>query len=137
MLATAAVILAAGQGTRMRSRVPKVLHPLAGRPMIDHVLDALASAGIEHPVVVIGFGAEQVEAVLHDRVPTVRQDPQLGTADAVRQAARHFSAYDAEHYLILAGDHLYRMDFCDLIETHVENGADPEAADLVVAMRQI
>ena len=47
-----------------------------------------------------------------------------GTADAVRQAARHFSAYEADHYLILAGDHLYRMDFCDLIESHVENGAD-------------
>jgi glucose-1-phosphate adenylyltransferase len=47
-----------------------------------------------------------------------------GTADAVRQAARHFAAYQADHYLILAGDHLYRMDFCDLIESHVENGAD-------------
>jgi glucose-1-phosphate adenylyltransferase len=47
-----------------------------------------------------------------------------GTADAVRQAARHFARYDADHYLILAGDHLYRMDFCDLIETHVEKGAD-------------
>ncbi|HEX5579445.1 MAG TPA: NTP transferase domain-containing protein, partial [Candidatus Limnocylindria bacterium] len=84
MLATAAVVLAAGQGTRMRSRVPKVLHPLAGRAMIDHVLAALAEAGVEHPVVVVGFGAEQVEAALADRVPTVRQEPQLGTADAVR-----------------------------------------------------
>jgi glucose-1-phosphate adenylyltransferase len=47
-----------------------------------------------------------------------------GTADAVRQAARHFAGYDAEYYLILAGDHLYRMDFCDLIESHIENRAD-------------
>jgi len=47
-----------------------------------------------------------------------------GTADAVRQAARHFQGYDADHYLILAGDHLYRMDFCDLIESHIETGAD-------------
>src|SRR5688500_3650499 len=47
-----------------------------------------------------------------------------GTADAVRQAARHFSNYDAEHYLILAGDHLYRMDFCDLLDSPIEKGAD-------------
>ena len=47
-----------------------------------------------------------------------------GTADAVRQAGRHFLGYDVEHYLILAGDHLYRMDFCELIESHIENGAD-------------
>jgi glucose-1-phosphate adenylyltransferase len=47
-----------------------------------------------------------------------------GTADAVRQAARHFAGYDAEHYLILAGDHLYRMDFCEMIDAHIESGAD-------------
>jgi glucose-1-phosphate adenylyltransferase len=47
-----------------------------------------------------------------------------GTADAVRQAARHFAGYDADHYLILAGDHLYRMDFCEVIDAHVESGAD-------------
>ena len=47
-----------------------------------------------------------------------------GTADAVRQAARHFAGYDADNYLILAGDHLYRMDFCDLIESHIEGRAD-------------
>lgn len=47
-----------------------------------------------------------------------------GTADAVRQAARHFTGYDADYYLILAGDHLYRMDFCELIESHIEGRAD-------------
>jgi glucose-1-phosphate adenylyltransferase len=47
-----------------------------------------------------------------------------GTADAVRQAARHFAGYDADYYLILAGDHLYRMDFCELIDAHIETGAD-------------
>ena len=84
----AAIVLAAGQGTRMRSRVPKVLHPLAGRPLIDHVLDALAEAGIVHPVVVVGYAAEAVEAAIGDRATTVRQEPQLGTADAVRHAMR-------------------------------------------------
>jgi glucose-1-phosphate adenylyltransferase len=47
-----------------------------------------------------------------------------GTADAVRQAARHFTGYDADYFLILAGDHLYRMDFCELIEAHIEGRAD-------------
>jgi bifunctional UDP-N-acetylglucosamine pyrophosphorylase/glucosamine-1-phosphate N-acetyltransferase len=103
MLATAAVVLAAGQGTRMRSRVPKVLHPLAGRPMIDHVLAALSAAGIEHPVVVTGFGADQLEAALQDRVPTVRQDPQLGTADAVRCGLERV-APEARHILVTMGD---------------------------------
>ncbi len=84
MVATAAIVLAAGQGTRMRSRLPKVLHPLAGLPMLEHVLASLATAGIDHRVVVTGHDADLVEATLDGRVPTVRQEPQLGTADAVR-----------------------------------------------------
>jgi bifunctional UDP-N-acetylglucosamine pyrophosphorylase/glucosamine-1-phosphate N-acetyltransferase len=103
VLATAAIVLAAGQGTRMRSRVPKVLHQLAGRPMLDHVLASLAGAGIEHPVVVTGFGADQLEAALDGRVPTVRQDPQLGTADAVRCGLGRVPA-GARHVLVTMGD---------------------------------
>jgi bifunctional UDP-N-acetylglucosamine pyrophosphorylase / glucosamine-1-phosphate N-acetyltransferase len=82
----AAVVLAAGQGTRMRSRLPKVLHPLAGRTLIDHVLAALAAVDATPVVVVIGHGAEEVGAALAGRALTVRQEPQLGTADAVRVA---------------------------------------------------
>jgi bifunctional UDP-N-acetylglucosamine pyrophosphorylase / glucosamine-1-phosphate N-acetyltransferase len=103
LLATAAIVLAAGQGTRMRSRIPKVLHPLAGRPMIDHVLASLAAAGIEHPVVVTGFGADQLEAALGDRVPAVRQEPQLGTADAVRRGLERVPSA-ARHVLVTMGD---------------------------------
>ena len=80
----AAIVLAAGQGTRMRSRVPKVLHQLAGRTLIDHVLDTLAAAGVEPLVVVTGHAAEAVEVRLAGRVETARQEPQRGTADAVR-----------------------------------------------------
>ena len=80
----AAIVLAAGQGTRMRSRIPKVLHPLAGRSIVDHVLDALADAGIARPVVVTGHGADAVEAAVAARAATARQVPQRGTADAVR-----------------------------------------------------
>lgn len=68
----------------MRSRVPKVLHPICGSPMIDHVLRALADAGIEQPVVVTGHGADAVEAAIAGRATCVRQEPQRGTADAVR-----------------------------------------------------
>lgn len=87
----------------MRSRIPKVLHPLAGRPMLEHVLDALAAAGVEHRVVVTGSGAEQVEAVLDRRVPTVRQEPQLGTADAVRCGLARVPA-GARHVVVTMGD---------------------------------
>jgi bifunctional UDP-N-acetylglucosamine pyrophosphorylase/glucosamine-1-phosphate N-acetyltransferase len=68
----------------MRSRIPKVLHPLAGRAMIDHVLDSLARAGVGRPVVVTGHGADAVEAAVGSHATTVRQEPQRGTADAVR-----------------------------------------------------
>jgi bifunctional UDP-N-acetylglucosamine pyrophosphorylase/glucosamine-1-phosphate N-acetyltransferase len=103
VLATAAIVLAAGQGTRMRSRLPKVLHPLAGRPMIEHVLEALATAGIEHRVVVTGHGAEQLEAALGERIPTVRQEPQLGTADAVRRGLTRVPS-GARHVVVTMGD---------------------------------
>jgi len=101
--APAAIVLAAGQGTRMRSRIPKVLHPLAGRPMIDHVLDALAGAGVARPVVVTGHGAEAVEQRLAGRATAVRQEPQRGTADAVRIG---LSGVDerAERVLVTMGD---------------------------------
>jgi bifunctional UDP-N-acetylglucosamine pyrophosphorylase/glucosamine-1-phosphate N-acetyltransferase len=103
LVATAAIVLAAGQGTRMRSRIPKVLHPLAGRTMLEHVLDALARAGIEHRVVVIGSGAEQVDAALDPRIPTVRQEPQLGTADAVRAGLERVPA-SVRQVVVTMGD---------------------------------
>ena len=103
LTAPAAVVLAAGQGTRMRSRIPKVLHPLAGRTMIDLVLDALAEAGVAHPVVVTGHGADAVEAAIGQRAATVRQEPQRGTADAVRIGLDAVSA-DVGAVLVTMGD---------------------------------
>ncbi len=81
-----AVLLAAGQGTRMKSDLPKVLHPLCGRPMLGHVLEALKTATTEKPVVVVGHGAEQVEKYLGDSAECVLQEPQLGTGHAAMQA---------------------------------------------------
>ena len=103
MTATAAIVLAAGQGTRMRSRLPKVLHPLAGRPMVEHVLDLLARAGIERRVVVVGHGASVVERALDGRAVTVRQEPQLGTADAVRAGLARVPS-EARHVVVTMGD---------------------------------
>jgi bifunctional UDP-N-acetylglucosamine pyrophosphorylase/glucosamine-1-phosphate N-acetyltransferase len=87
----------------MRSRIPKVLHPLAGRPMLVHVLDALAGAGVERPVVVTGHGADAVEAALAGRAATTRQEPQRGTADAVRVGLAAVPAA-AEEMLVTMGD---------------------------------
>lgn len=101
--APAAIVLAAGQGTRMRSRIPKVLHPLAGQPMIDHVLIALREAGVDKPVVVTGHGADAVESALGDGAVAVRQEPQRGTADAVRIGLQAADA-DARHVLVTMGD---------------------------------
>ena len=81
-----AVLLAAGQGTRMKSDLPKVLHPLCGRPMLWHVLKALEPVTTEKPVVVIGHGAEAVKNYLGDSADCVLQEPQLGTGHAALQA---------------------------------------------------
>ena len=81
-----AVILAAGQGTRMNSDLPKVLHPVCGVPMIAHSLAAVKAASSETPVVIIGHGAEAVREFLGEKARCVIQDPQLGTGHAVQQA---------------------------------------------------
>lgn len=81
-----AVLLAAGQGTRMKSSMPKVLHPLCGKPMVWHVMEALKSATTDKPVVVVGHGAEAVKKYLGDSAECVLQEPQLGTGHAAMQA---------------------------------------------------
>ncbi|MEJ5312862.1 MULTISPECIES: bifunctional UDP-N-acetylglucosamine diphosphorylase/glucosamine-1-phosphate N-acetyltransferase GlmU [Anaerolinea] len=80
------IILAAGQGVRMRSRLPKVLHPLAGRPLIHHALRIVQQVADVAPVVVIGHQAEQVRAALDESVRTALQEEQLGTGHAVMSA---------------------------------------------------
>ena len=97
------VILAAGQGTRMKSERPKVLHTLAGRPMVAYTIDAANSIGDLRPIVVIGHGADQVQAALGDGVAYALQTPQLGTGHAMLQARDQIeSASDA--VLVLYGD---------------------------------
>lgn len=82
------VILAAGMGTRMKSSKPKVLHELLGKPMVEYILEAVKDLCADPPVIVIGSGAEQVREALGDKARFVLQDPQLGTADAVKSARK-------------------------------------------------
>lgn len=81
-----AVILAAGQGTRMKSKLYKVLHPVCGKPMVQHVVDQVSMLNIEKIVTIIGHGAEQVQAQLGEGIFYALQQEQLGTAHAVMQA---------------------------------------------------
>jgi glucose-1-phosphate adenylyltransferase len=139
------LILGGGRGARlyplthMRSK-PAV--PIGGKyRLIDIPISNCLHAGLKKMFVLTQFNSASlnrhiaqtyrldvfsegfVEVLAAEQTPE-SSDWFQGTADAVRQAARHFSGYDADNYLILAGDHLYRMDFCDLVESHIESRAD-------------
>jgi bifunctional UDP-N-acetylglucosamine pyrophosphorylase / glucosamine-1-phosphate N-acetyltransferase len=100
----AVVILAAGQGTRMRSDTHKVLHPIASRALLLHLLDRVDQLGAEKRVVVVGKGRDQVEVALNGRdVVVAHQAEQKGTGHAVQQAQAALSGYDGP-VLVLYGD---------------------------------
>ncbi|MFZ5453757.1 MAG: bifunctional UDP-N-acetylglucosamine diphosphorylase/glucosamine-1-phosphate N-acetyltransferase GlmU [Thermodesulfobacteriota bacterium] len=99
-----AIILAAGQGTRMKSSHPKVLHQILGRPMIAYLLDTLRDLGIDDILVVVGYQAERVQEALKDYpVRFVVQEPQLGTGHAV-QVAMSAVPPETQEVLVLCGD---------------------------------
>jgi glucose-1-phosphate adenylyltransferase len=139
------LILGGGRGARlyplthMRSK-PAV--PIGGKyRLIDIPISNCLHAGLKRIFVLTQFNSASlnrhvaqtyrldmfsdgfVEVLAAEQTPD-SSDWFQGTADAVRQAARHFAGYDADYYLILAGDHLYRMDFCELIDAHIESGSD-------------
>lgn len=96
------VILAAGQGTRMRSQLPKVLHPVGGRPMLGHVIDTAYSLSADKVVVVYGHGGDQLKrAFAGESIEWVEQAEQLGTGHAVQQAS---AACDSDKVLVLYAD---------------------------------
>ena len=97
------VILAAGQGTRMRSDLPKVLQPLAGRPLLAHVVDTAQTLEPRHVVVVYGHGGDRVQEALDGQeIVWALQAEQLGTGHAVMQALPHLEP--DQTVLILCGD---------------------------------
>jgi bifunctional UDP-N-acetylglucosamine pyrophosphorylase / glucosamine-1-phosphate N-acetyltransferase len=99
-----AIVLAAGQGTRMKSKRPKVLHQILGRPMIAYLLDTLREIGVNDMVVVVGYQAEAVQTALaHDTVRFVLQEPQLGTGHAVQVAMTALPS-GVKTVMVLCGD---------------------------------
>ncbi|GIO24246.1 bifunctional UDP-N-acetylglucosamine diphosphorylase/glucosamine-1-phosphate N-acetyltransferase GlmU [Oceanobacillus sp. J11TS1] len=119
-----AVILAAGQGTRMKSKLYKVLHPVVGKPMVQHVVDHLQETNLDKLVTIVGFGAEQVKTQLGESSDFVVQEEQLGTGHAVMQAEGLLQ--DKEGVTIVAcGDTpLIRAEtFQKLFEHHEQTGS--------------
>lgn len=84
-----AIVLAAGKGTRMKSKQYKVLHEVAGKPMIEHVIQNVKHSGVDEIVTIVGHGADKVKATLGDQTLYSYQEEQLGTAHAVKMAAPH------------------------------------------------
>ncbi|OPX84508.1 MAG: Bifunctional protein GlmU [Pelotomaculum sp. PtaB.Bin104] len=99
----AAVILAAGKGTRMNSKLPKVLHPVCGSPMLSYVIDAVTGAGVNQVVVVAGYAAELVSRAVEGKAEVVIQAEQLGTAHALIQAEPCLKNFSGS-LLVLCGD---------------------------------
>jgi bifunctional UDP-N-acetylglucosamine pyrophosphorylase/glucosamine-1-phosphate N-acetyltransferase len=116
-----AVVLAAGQGTRMRSRHHKVLHTLGGKTLIQRVLELIQGAGARRVVVVLGHQADEVRSALPESVDVVVQEPQLGTGHALQVAAPRLRSFGAERLLVHYGDEalirpasLQRLVACEL-----------------------
>jgi bifunctional UDP-N-acetylglucosamine pyrophosphorylase/glucosamine-1-phosphate N-acetyltransferase len=117
-----AVLLAAGQGTRIKSDLPKVLHPLAGMPMLWHSLRAVEQASTEKPVVIVGHGAEQVRAFVGEDGTCVLQEPQLGTGHAAMQAEAALKGKTDYVIVSYADMPLLRGEtYQELVETQKQN----------------
>ncbi len=127
----AAIILAAGQGTRMKSDTHKVLHPIAGKPMLHHLLDTVDSIGVERTVVVVGARREQIEESLKGRnVAIALQAEQLGTGHAVAQAKEALEGF-AGDVLILYGDvPMVSADTMQAMVHRLNHGLEPRAVVL-------
>jgi bifunctional UDP-N-acetylglucosamine pyrophosphorylase/glucosamine-1-phosphate N-acetyltransferase len=119
-----AVILAAGQGTRMKSKLYKVLHPVCGKPMVEHVADNISKLDINEIVTVVGYGAELVTKHLDGKSRFAVQEEQLGTAHAVLQAKEALGGKKGTT-LVMCGDTplITSETMAALIKQHEETGA--------------
>jgi len=127
----AAIILAAGQGTRMKSAMHKVLHPIAGKPMLHHLLDTVDSIGAERTVIVVGAKREQIEVSVADRdVSIAVQEDQLGTGHAVEQAKAALAGFVGD-VLILYGDvPMISAETMQAMVHRLNSGSEPRAVVL-------
>ncbi|WP_249872215.1 bifunctional UDP-N-acetylglucosamine diphosphorylase/glucosamine-1-phosphate N-acetyltransferase GlmU [Oceanobacillus saliphilus] len=119
-----AVILAAGQGTRMKSKLYKVLHPVAGRAMVQHVIDQLNTVKLDKLVTIVGFGSEKVKEQIGQVSEFVIQEKQLGTAHAVQQAEDLLKDKDGTT-IVVCGDTplITGMTYQELFTHHEQKGA--------------
>jgi bifunctional UDP-N-acetylglucosamine pyrophosphorylase/glucosamine-1-phosphate N-acetyltransferase len=128
------VIMAAGKGTRMKSSMPKVLHRLAGKALVQHVIDTARNLQARHTIVITGHGAEQVEAALHQANPQAglqfaRQMPQLGTGHAVQQTVPLLA--DDAVVVVLSGD--VPLTQADTLQALIDACAGQHLALLTIA----
>jgi bifunctional UDP-N-acetylglucosamine pyrophosphorylase / glucosamine-1-phosphate N-acetyltransferase len=119
-----AIILAAGQGTRMKSKLYKVLHPVCGKPMVEHVVDQVSKLDINKIVTIVGHGADQVKAQLDGKSEFALQEEQLGTAHAVMQAAPQLASLQGTTLVICGDTPLITAETMEaLLSHHEQQGA--------------
>ena len=124
MTNTYAVVLAAGKGTRMKSSLYKVLHPVCGKPMVEHVVTNMELLGVKKIVTIVGHGAEEVQRRLGERSEYALQEKQLGTAHAVLQAEEVLKNLSGTT-IVICGDTplITAKTMSDLLEHHKSTGA--------------
>ena len=119
-----AVILAAGKGTRMKSKLYKVLHPVCGLSMVEHVVNSVKSSGVDEIVTIVGHGAETVKEVLGEQSKYALQEEQLGTGHAVLQAKDLIGDLEGQTLVICGDTPLLSSDTLNyLFKYHSENQA--------------
>jgi len=132
-----AIVLAAGQGTRMNSKLPKVLHKVAGIPMLGHVLNTLDRADIKRKIVVLGYGAELIEEWLPEGIEVVYQRERLGTGHAVLQAEKLLQGVTG-NVMVVCGDTplLQKATLKNLHERHINTQAKVTILTAVISNPQ-
>jgi bifunctional UDP-N-acetylglucosamine pyrophosphorylase / glucosamine-1-phosphate N-acetyltransferase len=126
----AIVVLAAGKGTRMKSDKHKVLHAVAGRPMVEHLLASAAELEPERQVVIAGHGREQIESALGERATIAVQEPQLGTAHAVQQAEAALAGFEGDVLILYADVPFVRAQTMRAMIERLHGDGDPAAVVL-------
>lgn len=116
-----AIILAAGKGTRMKSKLYKVLHPVTGKPMVKHVLDNIRQAGVTEVVTIVGHGADQVKELLGSESKFSMQNEQLGTAHAVSMAKEHLEHHTGTTVVICGDTPLISKETIERFIAHHEH----------------
>ncbi|QDH21293.1 bifunctional UDP-N-acetylglucosamine diphosphorylase/glucosamine-1-phosphate N-acetyltransferase GlmU [Saccharibacillus brassicae] len=129
-----AIVLAAGKGKRMKSKLYKVLHPVCGKPMVGHVVDTVRRTNSERTVIIVGHGAEEVQAYLGDQVDYALQAEQLGTGHAVRQAEALLGREEGTTILICGDTPLVRAETIEAMIALHEGEGEGAAATILTAV---